>query len=206
MLKLTFQLLGKGETYLALLFTTVRALVAFLLSAVLALALSLLVGVFGKTKRFVDGAVAFLRSLPTISVILLSMIAFRSSFVPVVVAFLVASPVIYSAFGREIFADEQLLQVCRVYNVTPSKKVRYVLFPQIAHSLFPQCKDTLPLCVKIVVAGEVLALPRLGLGKEMYVAKINLLTAKVLALTLLALAVCFVIYGVFSLCQRKVKW
>lgn len=204
-LRLTFQLLGKGEIYLALLLTLLRSLLAFVASMAVALAAALLVGVFVKTKPYVDGVVTFFRSLPTISIILLAMIAFESDVVPAVVAFLVAFPIIYSAFIREIFADAKLLQVCNVYNVSSNKKVGYVLLPLIKQSVFPQCKDTLPLCIKVVIAGEVLALPRLGLGREMYVAKINLLTANVLALTLLSLVVCFAVYGVFSLCQRKVK-
>ena len=204
-----FELLGRslaqGETYLALLMTVARAVMAFALSFGVALALALLVGVCPRTRPFVNGIVTVLRALPTIAIILVVMVALSSSSaVPVVVAFLVAFPIAYSAFLRET-DDRQLAELCKVYGVSAHKKVRYVLLPQIGRSVLRQCHDGLPLCMKVVIAGEVLALPRLGLGKDMYVAKVNLLTANVLALTLLALVVCLVISGVFALVERRVN-
>ena len=202
-------LLGKalvnGQTYLALLSTLLRAVIAFAISFGVALCLALLVGVCPATKPFVGGVVTVLRAVPTIAVILIVMVALpNSSAVPVAVAFLVAFPVVYSAFLREI-DNKQLSDLCKVYNVSARKKVNYVLLPQISKSMLTQCHDGLPLCIKIVIAGEVLALPRLGLGKQMYVAKVNLLTANVLALTLLALVVCLVISGIFALVERKIS-
>lgn len=203
-LKLTAQLLGKGATYLALLLTLARALSAFVASMAVALGLSLLVGVFDCCATVVNGFVTFVRALPTIAVILVTMIVFSSSFfVPVAVAFLVGFPVVYSAFQREISTDRKLLDVCKVYDVAKGKKVKHVLLPFIGRAVLPQCKDTFSLCVKVVIAGEVLALPRLGLGRDMYVGKVNLQTANVLALTLLALAVCYVVTGVCALIGRR---
>lgn len=204
--KIAFGLLGKGATYVNLAVTLGRSLLAFALSALLALGLSLFVGVCPSAKFFANGVVTALRALPTVAVILIFMIVATSSYVPVLVSFLVVFPVLFGAFMREIYADEQLLDVCKVYKVSLSKQIRYVFLPQILRTFFTQCKDTLILCVKVVVAGEVLALPKLGLGREMYVAKVNLETAQVLALTLLIVAVCCVVSGLFALAQRKVKW
>ena len=204
-LRLLGGLLISSATYLALLLTLARAIVAFALSFGVALCLTLLVGVCPATKPFVGGVVTVLRAVPTIAVILIVMVALQSSsLVPVAVAFLVAFPVVYSAFLRET-EDRQVAALCKVYGVSAAKKVKYVLLPQASRAMLSQCHDSLPLCIKIVIAGEVLALPRLGLGKQMYVAKVNLLTANVLALTVLALVVCLIISGVFALVERRVK-
>lgn len=202
-LKLTFELLGEGQTYVALLFTVLRALASFALSLAVAILLSLCVGLYAKSRFYVDAVVSFLRSVPTISIILITLILFNSSLVPIVVAFLVAFPIVYSVCAREFDKNGKLLDVCKVYGVSPAKKVRYALLPLIAQELPTQCKDTLPLCIKVVVAGEVLALPLKGIGRQMYVGKVNLETASVLALTLLTLVVCFAISGAVSLWQRK---
>ena len=203
-LRITAQLLCRGATYLALLLTLLRALIAFVASMAVALALNLLANVCNSCAPFVNGFVTFIRAIPTIAIILVTMIMFSFSFVvPIVVAFLVGFPVIYSAFQREIRAEPKLLDVCKVYGVSNNKKVKYVLLPLMRRALLPQCKDTFPLCVKVVIAGEVLALPKLGLGRDMYVAKVNLETASVLALTLLALIVCFVIAGACDLIGRR---
>lgn len=203
-LAITFSLLGKSSVYVALFYTMLRAIAAFAASLAVAAASVLLCGVWSAARPFVDGAVTFFRALPTVSVILTAIIAFPDGIVPAFVAFLVAFPIVYAAFSRETDCG-RLSDVCKVYGVVPSKKIRYVLLPQISGALLPQTKDTLPLCVKIVIAGEVLAMPIRtgGLGVEMYEAKVNLQTANVLALTLLALAVCYVISGICALCGRK---
>ena len=202
-IKLTAQLLGRGSTYLAVVLTLVRASIAFGASMAVALSLSLLVGTSNGSAQIVNGAVTFIRALPTIAVILVTMVIFSSSAVPAVVAFLVGFPIVYSAFQREISSESKLLDVCKVYGVTNGKKVKHVLLPLMGRAVLPQCRDTLPMCVKIVIAGEVLALPKLGLGRDMYVAKVNLQTANVLALTLLTLAVCYIITAICSIIGRR---
>lgn len=200
---LTFEMLGKGSVYIALLSTFLRAAIAFAVSFVTALGLSLLSGVFSSAKPAVDKAVTLFRAVPTMSVILITLVLVSSTVVPVVVAFLVAFPVIYSAFNRET-ADNGIADMCAVFGVSRVNKTRYVLLPQMRKAIVPQIKDTLPLCVKVVIAGEALSLPKRGLGQQMYVGKINLDTASVLALTILALTVCFIIQGAVTLCEKKI--
>ena len=203
-LALTFTMLGTGSTYLALLYTILRSVIAFVVSLAAALGLSLFVGVFPSSKNVVDKVVTIFRAVPTMSIILITLVLSSSTVVPAIVAFLVAFPVTYSAFTREIYAESNLINMCAVYGVTRANKTRYVLLPQISKAVVPQIKDTLPLCLKVVIAGEALALPRNGIGQQMYVAKVNLDTASVLALTVLALAVCFIIQGVVTLCEKKI--
>lgn len=201
-LVLTFQLLGKGATYLALLFTLLRAAVAFALSLAFAVALMLLVGCYAKSKFAVGAIVTFLRALPTIAIILVTLILFNSFVTPVIVAFLVVFPVIFGVLDRSLVHNAKLLDLCKAYRVKPWKKVKLALFPLICEDLPSIIKENLPLCIKIVIAGEVLALPLAGLGRQMYIAKVNLDTASVVALTVLALVVCFAVSGIVAAIER----
>lgn len=202
-LKITFGMLGESSVYVALLRTFLRAAIAFCVSFVLSGALCILAQLFVCAKPFVDGFVTFLRAVPTMSVILLAMIAFRSGTVPVFVAVLVALPIIYAAFTREVTSEERLADVCAVFGVTRIKKLRFVLFPQMKRAVLSQISETLPFCIKIVIAGEVMALPRLGLGREMYIAKVNIETSRVLALTILALVLCYAITGLCKMIYKR---
>ena len=202
-LKLTFSLLGQGQTYLALLFTLLRAVVAFVVSALFASCLCMLVVVWDKCSFCVNAVVTFLRALPTIAIILITLILFRSTTVPAVVAFLVVFPVMYSRLRRELEHNGKLLDVCKVYDVSVAKKIRFVFFPIVRDELLTFVRDDLPLCIKVVVAGEVLALPLSGIGRQMYIGKVNLDTAQVVALTVLTLIVCFAISGIVALCQAR---
>ena len=202
-LQITFELLGEGATYVALLATLARSVIAFAVSLVFALLLCILVVAWRASTFCVNAIVTFLRALPTIAVILLTLVMFSSTVVPVVVACLVVFPVIYSVLRRQLEHNRPLLDVCSVYDVTPLNKVKFVLFPIVRDELLSIVGDQLPLCIKVVVAGEVLALPLSGLGKQMYKGNVNLDTAGVVALTLLTLFVCFVISGVVALCRKK---
>ncbi len=198
-----FELLGRGEIWLAFLFTLARAVVAFVLSAAVAFGLALLAGVFPKTEFCVNAVVTVLRALPTIAVILLALAVFNSAYVPVVVAFLVAFPVAYATFTRQFAHNGELFDVCKTYNVSAANKIRYFLLPLIRDELLSVAEEELPLCLKVVIAGEVLALPLKSVGREMYVGKVSLETAKVAALTLIVLAVCFVLSGVLGYFRRR---
>ncbi|MCH5156663.1 MAG: hypothetical protein J1G02_02160 [Clostridiales bacterium] len=202
-IKLTCELLGRGATYLALLVTLARAICAFAVSACVAILLSLLVNLYPKCGFVVDCVVTFLRALPTIAIILVTLIVFNSSIVPMVVAFLVTFPIVYSVLQRAFTYNGKLLDVCKVYDVKASKKIKYMFAPIVRDELLTIVREQLPLCIKVVVAGEVLALPLRGIGRQMYIGKVNLDTANVVALTLLTLVVCFVISGVIALCQKK---
>ena len=201
-IKLTFSLLGQGATYLALLNTLLRAICAFVISACVAILLSLLVNLYPNSAFCVDCIVTFLRALPTIAIILVTLIIFNSSIVPAIVAFLVAFPVIYSVLQRA-FQHNPLLDVCKVYDVNVAKKIKFMFLPIVRDEALTVVREELPLCIKVVVAGEVLALPLSGIGRDMYIGKVNLDTARVVALTVLTLIICFIISGTVTLCQRK---
>ena len=204
-LVITFRLLCSGSIYLALLYTLLRAVVAFVVSLGVAILACLLVGCYARGKFVVNAIVTFLRALPTIAVILITLILFNSFITPIIVAFLVVFPVIFGVLDRTLTHNGKLLDLCKVYHVKSAKKVKLVLFPLIREELPSIIKENLPLCIKIVVAGEVLALPLLGIGRQMYVAKVNLDTANVVALTILTLIVCFVINCAVSLIERCKK-
>ncbi len=201
--RLAFTMLGEGKIWLSLLATLARSAVAFALSLSVALGLALFSGTFPKTRFAVGVMVTFLRALPTIAIILMMLVVFRSTTVPVVVAFLVAFPVAYSAFERQFDRNKQLFDVCKVYDVTAANRIRYYLFPLIKEEIFSVVQEELPLCIKVVIAGEVLALPLNAVGREMYASKIALETARVVALTVLVLAVCYVIGGILTLIGRR---
>ena len=196
------KMLGQKATYLSLLATLLRSVTAFVVSAVVAVTLAAITGLFPKAKKYVDVVVLPFRSVPTMSVILIAVMMFSDELVPGFVAFLIVFPVLFSAFEREI-SDSRLPQVCQVYNVDKGKQLGYVIMPQIGSVALPCCRDNVPLCIKIIIAGEALAFPKRGIGQDMYAAKQSLETARLLALTLLMLVVCILLQVLFGALEKK---
>ena len=191
-------LLAEPNFYASVGVTVGRALVAFALSLVLALALALAAHLF-PIKRPLDAIVTLLRALPTMSIIFLCIVLFPSKVIGVLVSVLVAFPVLYAAFDSALAELAPLDDMCAVFDVCRLDKVRYVYLPYLPKHTYTQCSSTVALAVKVCIAGEALALPRSGIGVEMYVAKVNLDTAALLAWTIAALVCCYVIDGLFAL-------
>lgn len=202
--RLAFALLGEGATWLALVSTVARSVAAFVLCLAVALSLALLVGTFRSTRRVADIVVTLLRALPTIAVILLALVVFPSTIVPVAVAFLVTFPVAYGTFVRSLDANLRLWDVCKVFGMCSSNRARYCVLPLLAKELPVVTQEQLPMCLKVVIAGEVLALPARAIGREMYSGKVALETARVVALTLIVLVMCLLADGVLALARRRV--
>ena len=191
-------LLAEPSFYASVGVTVGRALVAFALSLVVALALALLAHLY-PVKRPIDAIVTLLRALPTMSIIFLCIVLFPSRVIGMVVTFLVAFPVMYAAFDSALAELRPLDDMCAVFDVGRLDKVRYVYLPYLPEHTYTQCRSTVALAVKVCIAGEALALPRSGIGVEMYVARVNLDTAALLAWTIAALVCCYVIDGLFAL-------
>lgn len=184
------KLMSDVSFYVAVGNTAIRAVVSFVISFVVALCLSLFANLWN-IKRPVNAVVTLLRALPTISIILLCLVAFPSKSIPFIVAILVAFPVMYASFDQTVVQNKDLLGMCDVFEVGNFDRIRYVMLPTLVETMFSQSKAALPLCVKVVIAGEALALPRSGLGKSMYVARVNVDMATLFAWTLVALVCCY---------------
>lgn len=197
-------LLAKPSFYASVGVTVGRALLAFAVSLAFALALALLANLF-PVRRPLSAVVTLLRALPTMSIIFLCIVLFPSRAIAYIVTFLVAFPVMYAAFDGALAQAKPLADMCKVFNVQRADKVAFVYIPTIAPQVALQCRSTIALAVKVCIAGEALAMPRSGIGVEMYVARVNLDTANLLAWTLTALVCCYAIDGLFALGEYLVK-
>lgn len=184
--------------------TVLRALTAFALSLAVALALALCANLY-PVKRPLSAVVTLLRALPTMSIIFLCIVVFPSRAISYIVTFLVAFPVMYAAFDGTLVEQKPLADMCKVFGVRRIDKVRFVYLPSLAPQVLLQCRSTVALAVKVCIAGEALALPARGMGVEMYVAKVNLDTANLLAWTIVALVCCYVLDGLFALVGNAIK-
>lgn len=191
--KETGNLFTSNEFYLSVGYTLLRSVEAFLLALFLAVITSLLAKLYPVVGKVIAPVVSVLRSTPTMSVILIALLLLSSNQVSVAVSFLIVYPVCYSALSTELNSTVKLDQMCKVFNVNVWDEVRYVYFPHVAKQLIEQLRSSLPLAVKVVIAGEVIAFPRYGIGREMYKANVNLMSARLLAYTVVAIVISFVI-------------
>lgn len=195
-----WKLLSQGSFYLALLATTARTLIGFLLATIIAWVLAQFAADNVHVRKVLDPIVTVLRALPTMSVILLALIWFRSGILPVFVAFLVAFPLLYGAFVMRLTQDNaDILEMCAVFKV-PCRVRMFKLYPSILLSTLMRITDSiLPLTLKVIVAGEVLANTVNSVGVNMQNARLNVETANLLAWTVACVVLCFVLQALVAL-------
>ena len=200
----TFFSLGRENGFwISVAMSLARTGICFALSFVCALALASLGGLFSPFHRVISPIVTFLRSAPTVAVILILYAFASSNAMAIAVGFLVAFPIMYSAFyGAIVGVDKDLVEMAKVYKVSPWNKIVGIYLPSVAECLFDTSKSTLSLTLKVVVAAEILAGIGKSIGGKISVANATFEIAYLLAWTLVAIAFSFALEGLVLVLKK----
>lgn len=126
-----------------------------------------------------------IKSTPVVSFILVAIVWFPSSRIPVFICFLMCFPVIWtnvvSGFNS---VDKKLLEMAQVYRVSLFNITKHIYLPSIKPYFFAACITCLGVGWKVSVAAEVLSHPRYGIGTQLYSSKVYLDSTDLFAWTL----------------------
>ena len=205
-----FLYLGNGEFWLALLNTFLRTMLAFIVSFVLAAACAIFAKLSGCAKAFLKPIIVFVRTLPTLAVILiiLKLTSGNRTFSPVIVTVLVLFPMIFSQMlAAADGIDSGLVEMAKVYKVGKKDRLFKIYLPIVAPNILSQTGANISLGLKIMISAEVLANTVKGLGGMMQLNNIAAEVANLAALTLAAVFVGLVIEFAVTLISRfTCKW
>ncbi len=176
--------LGKPEFYQALGATVRRGVESFFISLTIGTAVGITAGMVPAAELFFRPLLSVIKATPVLSVILLAFIWFQSGTVPVFAAVLMTFPVVVQIVMTGVRErDRELLEMARVYRFTRSQTLFHITLPSITPYFLSGARSALGLTWKVVVAAEVLTVPRHGIGSAMQFAQINLDTSRLLAWT-----------------------
>ncbi len=177
-------LLKKPDFYRAVGSTLLRisagAMCGFLAAAVLAAGSyrSLLL------EEVLSPVIGLMKTVPVASFVVLLLIWWGSGFLAVAVSFLVVLPGLYHNILEGLHStDRKLLEMAQVFRLSARALFFYIYRPALAPFLVSGLKTALGMCWKAGVAAEVIGIPRFSLGEQLYLSKIYLDTAGVLAQT-----------------------
>lgn len=184
------KLLGQGAFYRALGGTLLRTIAAYLLSMLTASVCAVLAYRYPLAERAFAPLVAFTRILPTMSVILIAVIWFAPTTVPILVAWIVLFPMLYTVLlGALHGVDPQLVEMAQMYRVPLKTKVTMLYLPEMRIPVLVGVQTTLGLAFKLVIAAEVLAQTKDSMGLYMQLGKIYLDMPSLFAWTLVAVMI-----------------
>ncbi len=169
-------------------YTVLRALQSFIIIVISATLLGLLAGRFSFVSLALKPFVTTLKAIPVMSVILLAFIWFSSGTVPLFSAFLMGFPVMYVQIEMGVLQiDSNLDEMCSLYDFPLPDRLFHFLIPSLVPSFLTGARTALSMVWKVVIAAEVLTVPRYGVGSRMQLSQIQLETDKVLSWTLIAI-------------------
>ncbi len=182
--------IAEGPTFAANLHVTIlRALQSFLIIVLCGTVFGLLAGRYQIIALILKPFVTTLKATPVMSVILLAFIWFSSGSVPLFSAFLMGFPMMYLQIEQGVGQlDPHLGEMCDLYDIPPKTKLFYYTIPSLTPWFVAGCRATLSMIWKVVIAAEVLTVPRYGVGSRLQLAQVHLQTDVVLSWTLIAIA------------------
>ena len=178
------QLLPQVDFWQRVLFSTGRILLGFVLGALV----SVLLAVAAERSTWVETLLApvmqLVKATPVASFIILALVWVSGSSLSVLISFLMVLPVLYGAVRTGIeSADGQLLEMARVFRLSPGRRLRAIWLPAVLPAFRQGCSVALGICWKSGVAAEVIGLPDGSIGDALYRAKITLSTGELFAWT-----------------------
>lgn len=186
--KTLVSIIGDGPFLANIGATVVRAFQSFLIIIIIGSVAGVLGGNFPLFSAAMKPFVTTLKAVPVMSIILLAFIWFTSGQVPLFSAFLMGFPVMYvqvESGWRSI--DGNLIQMCDLYEIKGFDRLVHFTIPSLVPSLVTGARISLSMVWKVVIAAEVLTVPRYGVGSRMQLAQVQLQTDRVLSWTLIAI-------------------
>ncbi len=164
--------------------TLLRGLIGFILSYLAGVAVGVAAGLSGAFDLGFRPFLVAARSTPSMALILLALLWFRSDVVAVIVTWLMVFPLVTQNVLDGIKGlDPSLLEMARLFRVPRLRILRQLYLPAILPALAAAATAGLGLTWKVMISAEVLAAPRWGVGTRMDNARIFLNTPEVLAWT-----------------------
>lgn len=141
-----------------------------------------------------------IKSTPVASFIIISLVWLGKNQIPSFISFLIVTPIVWSAVNASLKScDRNLLEAADVFNLTFSKRLKYIYIPSVRKDYAAALETGLGMAWKAGAAAEVLALPQNSIGKELYNSKVYLESDKMFAWTLSIIVISFLL----EVCLKK---
>ena len=151
-------------------------------------------------------AVRIISSIPVTSFIILVMLWLKYTYVPVFIAALLVTPIVFGNVRTGIQeTDPLLLEVAKIYRFSRTKTLMKVYVPSVMPYFYSGALTSLGLAWKAGIAAEVLALPKNAIGSGMYYSKLYLETADLFAWTVVVVAFSFFFEKLMQYFMKKRK-
>lgn len=188
------RLLVQSRFWLSLGLTFYRVALGLIISFVSGILLALLASRSAIMQSLLRPVVAAIKSTPVISIIVLALVWFSSSFVPIFSCVLLCFPIFFANTLSGIqTVDKDLLELAEVFRVRRRRVIREIIVPSVLPNVYSATSVCLGFSWKSVVAAEVLSSPQYSMGFELYKTKLYLETPELFAWTVAIIVISIIV-------------
>ncbi len=183
------ELVATGEFWASVALSFGRIALGFLAALALGVALAALASRWRAVRELVAPVMGAVKAVPVASFVILVLLWVSSRELSVVIAFLMALPVVYTNVLEGIEqTDHDLLEMAEVFGIRGWERVRLVYALQVLPYVRAAVSLGLGLSWKAGIAAEVIGLPDFTIGEYLYDAKVYLDTPSLFAWTVAIVA------------------
>lgn len=202
------KLLKSGELFLVIISSVKRGFIGFSLSLILGVIFGFVAGFNKIFHKIFEPFMVIIRTTPVIAVILIALIWFRATNVPVFASFLMAFPITYVNVVEGIKnIDIKLVQMAKVYNIKKARVVSEIYLPSLVPFLISGVSTAAGIGWKVIIAAEVLSQPKYAIGTSLQTSKIYLNINEVFAWTIITILIGYLFERIIRfIANRTIKW
>lgn len=182
------------------------------LSYAAALILSMILGVLSIVypffKYLMEPINSFGKTIPTMVLVVLSLIWFDKEKTPFVVGFAIILPILYEGIRNNLMTiDKKIIDMAKVYEVNLVDKIKKIYYPVMKFYFMSIFVSTFSLAFKVVIAGEVYGQPKFGIGAQIQLEKVNFNTPGIFAWIVIIVIISLVLEVINKSLKKKIyRW
>jgi NitT/TauT family transport system permease protein len=190
-------LLSTNETYLIILNSFFRLLIALFSAIFIGVALGVLAGLYPTFSQILNFPVTSLRTLPVASVIIIILILFGNVFSIYVITFLMIFPIVYEATKQGIINISDVHRsALKLEKTSFYFAVFKVYIPLAMPYIITGILQSIGLGLKVLVMAEFIAQSPQSIGQALYIGKIYLNHADIFAWTIILIVIVSIIEAI----------
>ena len=171
-LKTLFSLIVKPHFITTVALSILRILLGLLLGILFGAFLAIVCIIVPPINTFVSIGMTVVRSTPVASIVMILWIVIGSTNLPVMIALLMVSPIIWqNLIDGYKNIDKSLYEVTEVFGFSRKKRFRLLILPTVKHYFIPAALTSVGLAWKSGVAAEIIAYTKNSIGQSIYDAK-----------------------------------
>ena len=191
-----WKIVSSGRFFSAVFLSILRVVSGLVIGTLLAIILAALSYRFEIVKMLFSPLVSVVKSTPIASVIILLWIMLSGNLLAIFISVLMVLPIVWqNLIDGYNSIDNELLEVCHVFNFSYRKRLKVLIIPTLIKYFIPALITSVGLAWKAVISAEIIAYVNNSIGQFINDSKYNFDTPSVFAWTLIVI--------IFSLILEK---